>query len=31
MITWAMIAVLAVLGFLCVAGSISSYSGKHLL
>ncbi len=31
MTTWAMIAALAVLAFLCVAASISSYSGKRLL
>ncbi len=29
--TFAMIAVLAVLAFLCVASSLGSYSDKHLL
>jgi hypothetical protein len=31
MITFAMIGVLAVLAFLCVASSISTYSGRRLL
>jgi hypothetical protein len=29
--TFVFLAVLALLAFLCVAGSLGSYSGKHLL